>query len=302
MKLGHASLAFFNWCELEKSYSPKTVLNYEHHLRHFLKWAGDIEVKKINLTLILKYKKHLLNQANTYQKDKTIKPSTVSEKLKVIKRFLLFLNIKGIKSLHPSQIPAGVKANERLIFFSSEEFDRMAAQVNTGNQEGLRNRAILELLFCSGLRLEEITSLNRDINIEAGEFSVKGKFGKIRTIYLNDRAKYWIKEYLATRLDTFPALFTFVRRRNDWTALNQGRIGKRTVHELVKKYARLAGLRQDISAHSYRHSFATHLIKTGADVRAVQMLLGHSDIRSTAIYTHYVNPELKKIHAEKMNF
>lgn len=296
MKLSQAGLAFLNWCELEKDYSPKTVLNYEHHFWHFFKWTGDINVAKIDLKLILKYKKKLISQ------DNKIKQSTIGEKLKVIKRFLQFLNIKGIKSMHPSQIPAGVKADEKLVFFTMEEFNLMSALVNTGNQEGLRNRAILELLFCSGLRLEEITSLNRDIDIELGEFSVKGKFGKIRTIYINDRAKYWLNEYLATRLDNFPALFTFVRRRNDWTQLNQGRIGKRTIHELVKKYARLAGLREDISPHSFRHSFATHLIKTGADLRAVQMLLGHSDLRSTQIYTHYINPELKKIHSDKMNF
>ena len=144
--------------------------------------------------------------------------------------------------------------------------------------------------------------LNRDINLLTGEIVVNGKFKKIRTVYLNDRAKYWIIEYLKKRKDTFPGLFSYIRKRNEWTKLNQGRIGKRTVQDMVKRYVRMAGLRNDITVHSFRHSFATHLLKSGADLRAVQILLGHSDIRSTQIYTHYVNPEIKEIHNRIMNF
>ena len=251
-------------------------------------------MKKINLDLILKYKKFLLNQ--------DIKESTVSEKLKVVKRFLQFLNIKEIKSLHPAKMPASCKPDDRIVFFSKDEFLKMVRMIDFKKPEGIRNRAILEVLFATGMRLEELTQLDRDAGAEKGEAVVKGKFGKIRTVYLNDRAKHWIKRYLETRQDNYPALFVYARKRNEWTELNQGRVGKRSVQEVVKKYVKLAGLRSDISTHSFRHSFATHLIKNGADLRAVQMLLGHKDLRSTQIYTHYVNPELKEIHGRIMNF
>lgn len=302
MKLSEAGLKFFAWCELEQNYSPKTVANYEHHFRHFFEWTGDIELKGIDEDLILNYKKTLLGQAHAYQENKTIKPSTVGEKMKAIRMLLHCMELKGIRAFPSSRVPHGVRADDRIIFFTQDEFFRMADKVDTGNTEGKRDRAILESLFATGMRLEEMIRLNRDIDVEGGEVVVKGKFDKIRTVYLNDRAKFWVKEYLKTRNDNYPALFTFVRKRNDWTELNDGRIGKRSVQEVVKKYVKLAGLRSDISTHSFRHSFATHLIKNGADLRAVQMFLGHSDLRSTQIYTHYVNPELKQIHGRLMNF
>jgi len=301
MKLSQAGLKFLSWCELEKSYSPKTVALYEHHFRHFLEWTGDIELKKVDEELILKYKKHLLSTPHAYQQNKIIKPSTVGEKMKAIRTFLLCMETKGIRALSPTKIPSGVRADDRIVFFTQDEFFKMADMTNSETNEGIRDRAILEILFATGMRLEELIRLNRDIDIDSGEVVVRGKFDKIRTVYFNERAKYWVKEYLNTRNDNYPALFTFVRRRNDWTELNQGRIGKRTVQEVVKKYVRLAGMRGDISTHSFRHSFATHLLKSGADIRAVQMFLGHSDLKSTQVYTHYVNPELKKIHSRLMN-
>jgi len=302
MKIFEAGLKFFEWCELEQNHSKKTVTNYEHHFRHFFEWTGEIDLKKIDEELILKYKKHLLDTDHAYQKSRKIKLSTVSEKLKMIRMFLTCMQIKGIKAMPPSRVPKGVRADDRIIFFSQGEFERMIETINTENDEGKRNRAILELLFATGMRLEEMIKLNRDIDISDGEVIVQGKFDKIRTVYLNDRAMLWIKKYLETRQDNYPALFTFTRKRNEWTELNNGRIGKRSAQEVVKKYVKLAGLRSDISTHSFRHSFATHMLKNGADLRAVQMFLGHSDLRSTQIYTHYVNPELKQIHKRLMNF
>ncbi len=302
MKLSEAGLVFFKWCELEKDYSKKTVFNYEHHFRHFFEWIGDVNLKDIDDEFVLKYKSYLLDTNNAYQKNKKIKKSTVGEKMKVIRNFLLCMDLKGIKTLHPSRVPKGVRADDRIVFFTQGEFSKMIAMVDTTNAEGKRNRAILETLFATGMRLEEMIKLNKDIDILSGEVIVQGKFDKVRTVYLNGRAIHWIREYLKTRNDNYPALFTFVRRRNEWTEINKGRIGKRSLQEVVKKYVKLAGLRSDISTHSFRHSFATHMLKSGADLRAVQMFLGHSDLRSTQVYTHYVSPELKEIHGRLMNF
>jgi site-specific recombinase XerD len=302
MKLSEAGLIYFEWCELNKNYSKKTVLNREHHFRHFFDWCGDIELSKLDEDKILEYKKYLLSTRHAYQKDRTIKASTVGEKMKVLRGFLQCMEIKNIKAMSSTKIPAGVRADDRIIFFTKHEFRQIIKTVDTSKPEGVRNRAILEMLFATGMRLEELIRLNRDIDIKSGEVVVKGKYDKIRTVYLNERAKYWIKKYLQSRKDNYPALFTFVRKRNDWTEMNKGRVGKRTVQEVVKKYVRLAGLRDDISTHAFRHSFATHMLKQGADLRAVQIFLGHSDLRSTQVYTHYVNPELKEIHQRIMNF
>jgi site-specific recombinase XerD len=302
MKIHEAGLKFFEWCEIEQNHSKKTVTNYEHHFRHFNEWTGEIDVRQINEDLILKYKKHLLDTDHAYQKNRKIKLSTVSEKLKMIRMFLTCMEKKSIKAMPPSFVPKGVRASDRIIFFNQDEFKRMIDTIDTSNNEGKRNRALLEILFATGMRLEEMIKLNRDIDINGGEIIVQGKFDKIRTVYLNERAIFWVNEYLKTRHDNYPALFTFTRKRNEWTELNNGRIGKRSAQEVVKKYVKLAGLRSDISTHSFRHSFATHMLKNGADLRAVQMFLGHSDLRSTQVYTHYVNPELKQIHNRLMNF
>lgn len=278
------------------------MVNFEHHFRHFYEWSGDIDTKKINLDLILNYKKKLLTKEHAYQPGRTIKESTVAESLKVIRRFLQFLQSKGHKSMNPDEMPKGPRGGERILFFSVDDFKKMACRIDTSDTEGIRNRAIIELLFATGMRLEELVNLNRDIDIEGQEFAVKGKFGKIRSVYINTRSKYWLTKYLETRKDDYPALFTYVRRRNDWTAINKGRIGKRSVQDMIKRYAKAAGLNSDISTHTFRHSFATNLIKNNVDIRAVQMFLGHSDLKSTQIYTHYVNPELKDIHTRVMNF
>ncbi len=205
MKLSEAELKFFAWCELEQSYSPKTVLNYEHHFRHFYEWTDDIEIKQIDEEFILKYKKHLLDTDHAYQKNRKIKNSTVGEKMKMIRMFLLCLKLKGIRAMSPNRVPKGVRADDRIIFFTQAEFFMMADKVDVSNTEGKRDRAILETLFATGMRLEEMIKLNRDIDVEYGEVVVKGKFDKIRTVYLNDRAKHWIKEYLKTRQDNYPA-------------------------------------------------------------------------------------------------
>ncbi len=302
INLSEAGLEFLKYCELEKSLSKKTIFNFEHHFRHFYEWSGDIDVKELNHDLIIKYKKFLRTNPNCYFKDRPIKESTISEKMKVIRRLLQFLTKRGYKVLDPDEVPKGQKAENRITFFTIDEFNKMVETVDLKSSEGLRDRAILEMLFSTGMRLEELYNLNRNIDFEEREFAVKGKFGKIRTVYLNDRAKYWVTEYLKTRVDNYPALFIYSRKRNDWSEINEGRSGKRSIQEVVKKYAKLAGLGSDISAHTFRHSFATTLIKKGVDIRAVQMFLGHSDLKSTAIYLHYVNPELKNIHRDIMNY
>lgn len=301
MTLCEAGIKFLRYCELEKTYSPKTISNFEHHFRHFEEWTGDVYIKDITLELILNYKEFLINKKHHYQ-DRNVKESTVGEKLKVIKRFLQFCRIKKLHTLDADLVPQGVQAGGRLTFIDLDEFKELMECIDIITNKGIRDRAILETLFCSGLRLEELVNINKDIDLDKGEIIVVGKFKKVRNIYLSNRAVYWIRTYLETRHDDYPALFIYARSRNDWTEINRGRVGKRSVQDMIKKYVKLAGLNPDISTHTFRHSFATHLLKSGADIRAVQLLLGHSDLKSTQIYTHYVNPELKNIHNEIMNF
>jgi site-specific recombinase XerD len=292
MMLSEAILAYLRHAELVKGYSQKTVLQYEHHLRKFFEWAGDISLRQLTLELVLDYKKYLLGTG--------IKASTVGEKIKVLRLFLQQLRDAGKRCLDPRALPAGKCAGRRITFLTQEEFVRLISVVNAATLEGKRDRAILEFFFATGARLEELVKLDRkDVKLDEGEAVVIGKGGKPGTLYLNARARERLREYLQARTDNYPALFSYVRKRNEQSS---GRIGKRTVWALVKRYMRAAGLPNDMTVHSLRHSFATHLIKSGVNIKAVQELMRHASLASTEVYLHYVNVEIKELHKKAMEF
>ena len=292
MMLSESIIAYLRHAELVKGYSQNTVLNYEHHLRKFFEWSGDLPIKRITLELVLDYKKYLIGNG--------IKLSSIGEKIKVLRLLLQYLNEQGKHCLDPHKLPRGQAAGQRITFLTREEFIRLTSVVNIATLEGKRNRAILETFFATGARLEELVKLNRqDVKLEEGEAVVIGKGEKVGTLYFNDRAKKYLAEYLAERTDNFSALFSYVRKHNNQSS---GRIGKRTVWAIVKRYMCAAGLPNDMTVHSLRHSFATHLIKSGVNIKAVQELMRHSSLASTEIYLHYVNVEVKELHRKAMDF
>ncbi|MDD5710989.1 MAG: tyrosine-type recombinase/integrase [Candidatus Colwellbacteria bacterium] len=174
------------------------------------------------------------------------------------------------------------------------DVERLLTAPEGSGQKALRDRAILETFFSTGLRVSELCALDRFINLDRGEISIRGKGEKLRVVFLSDRAKNAIRNYLNKRQDADPALFVSLSHGKNPKVL--GGVIPRTVQRLVNKYARTAGISQRVTPHQLRHQFATDLLMNGADLRSVQELLGHSSISTTQIYTHVTNRELKEVH------
>jgi site-specific recombinase XerD len=189
-------------------------------------------------------------------------------------------------------------ARPKVTFLETEEVERMLAAIDTGNVAGLRDRAVVELLFSGGLRVSELADLDRDhINLDRREFMVRGKGQKDRPVFISEQAADWIRRYLAERKDNYKPLF--IHYSGTQNELDDGmytRLTVRSVQRLVKRYARASGITKDVTPHTLRHSFATDLLTNGADLRSVQGLLGHANISTTQIYTHITDPQLKNVH------
>ena len=213
--------------------------------------------------------------------------------------FLKYLAQRGIKSLEPALVELPHVVRKQVTFLQYDEIERLLSEIDTETETGLRDRAIIELLFSGGLRVSELTKLNRDsINLSRREFIVRGKGSKDRPIFISETAADWVERYLEKRTDSLVPLF-LNNSRNLQAADTSGdyrRLTTRSVERIVQKYAKLAGITKHVSPHTLRHSFATDLLMNGADLRSVQAMLGHSDISTTQIYTHVTDPHLKEVH------
>ncbi len=291
---------FLEYLEIEKNCSKLTIRDYRHYLKVFEKWfistLPEKSIKDLDLTIIRKYRVFLANR--TDEKGLTLKRVTQNYYIIALRSFLRFLIKNDFETLEPSKIDLPKTESRSLKFLEKDQIDRMVTVADTSKIEGIRDRAILELLFSTGLRVSELVSLNRDkINLERREFGVIGKGGKLRLVFISDRASDWIKRYLEKREDVFKPLF--IRYSGKETIENGGekmRLTVRSIERIVKKYARLAHLPIEPTVHTLRHSFATDLLTNGADLRSVQEMLGHKNIATTQIYTHITNLQLKNVH------
>ena len=239
-----------------------------------------------------------LNRYVTDRK-KGLSVTTQNYHLIAFRGFLKYLSKRGIKSLNPTLVELPRTHRPQVTFLHVDEIDRILAEIPLDNETGLRDRAILELLFSSGLRVSELINLNRDhVNLERREFMVRGKGQKDRPVFISDQAAEAISDYLAERHDKLPALFlNNSRNRPDADMKNdERRLTSRSVERIVNKYVRLAGITKHVTPHTLRHSFATDLLMNGADLRSVQSMLGHSNISTTQIYTHVTDPHLREVH------
>lgn len=287
---------FLEYMEVERGRSMKTIENYSHYLNRFDEFAGEIKVEKITLDTISKWRQWL----NRYKADdgRTISRTTQNYHLIAMRSFLRFLAKRDIKSLSPDKIELATATRPQVSFLDKDEVHRLMEVVKTDTQIGLRDRAILALLFSSGLRVSELVALNRDsINLERGEFSIRGKGQKDRPVYISDSATYMLSEYLKARKDDFSPLFIhFSGSKSDLEAGEYTRLTTRSIQRIVERYSKLAGITKHVTPHTLRHSFATDLLMNGADLRSVQGLLGHSNIATTQVYTHLTDPHLKDVH------
>jgi site-specific recombinase XerD len=286
---------FLDYMEVEKGRSLKTIENYSLYLNRFYEFAGDIKVGKIDLDMVSKWRKWL----NRYKGDdgREVSKTTQNYHLIALRSFLKYLARRDVKALAPEKIELASSKRPQVSFLDADEVMALFDACDTSNIIGLRDRAILELLFSTGLRVSELVKLNIDsINLDKGEFSIRGKGQKDRPVYVSDSAKEAIHNYLKQRKDNYEALFVQASKRKNEEDITISRLTTRTIQRIVERYRTKAGITKHVTPHTLRHSFATDLLGNGADLRSVQSLLGHANIATTQIYTHVTDPQLKEIH------
>ncbi len=296
MLFSKAKTDFLEYLEIDQNRSQKTIANYDHYLTRLIDYAGDITVEEITPELIRKWRLWL-NRLGTNTADELGK-NTLNYHLIALRSFLKFCAKQNIISASPEKIELARVKRKQVTFLSPEELNRLFAQPDTNTLQGLRDRAILELLFSSGLRVSELVGLDKDhINLKRREFTVRGKGQKDRPIFISDEAAQWLEQYLSKRTDNVKPLFVrYSGKKQVDLSGNYHRLTARSVQRLVARYALLAGITKHVSPHTLRHSFATDLLMNGADLRSVQAMLGHSNISTTQIYTHITDPHLKSVH------
>lgn len=295
--LSELMLDYVEHLEVERGRSSKTAENYNHYLERLVDFAGDIEVGSITSELVRKYRLWLNRHVN--DNGETLSTITQNYHLIALRGFLAYLAKRDIVSLSPEKIELPKVVRKQVTFLDSQEIGRLLDAVPSDDKPAhLRDTAIIELLFSSGLRVSELVDLNRDhINTRRREFTVRGKGQKDRAVFISLRAAEKIESYLAIRQDSLPALFlNYSRNSQTDTSGNYRRLSARSIQRMINKYARLAGITKHVSPHTMRHSYATNLLMNGADIRSVQTMLGHSDISTTQVYTHVTDQHLRDVY------
>lgn len=287
---------FLEYLEIERGRSIKTIENYDRYLSSFLSFLKSDNPKSITDEKIREYRMSL-NRKQT--REGTLKKRTQNYYLISLRAFLKYLAKRGVEAISPERIELAKVSQRSLDLISSGELKRLLNSPSTSTLSGLRDRAILETLFSTGLRVSELCSLNTDLDLNKDEFSIRGKGEKIRVVFLSESAKKAIKIYLDKREDFEDALFVNIKSDNfgkKKVASAPTRLTPRSIERLVKHYAIKSGITKKVTPHVIRHSFATDLLSNGADLRSVQAMLGHSNISTTQVYTHVTDKHLRDIH------
>lgn len=294
---------FLEYLEIERNASPLTIRNYHFYLSRFIAWGHIEKPEDIILEKVRQYRVYL-NRIKS-ARNELMKKSTQNYHLIALRSFLKYLARRDVASLAPEKIELAKIHERQVSFLEGDDLERLLdSPLKTKEPEIIqhRDKAILELLFSTGLRVSELASLQRDsLNLTKDEFTIRGKGGKLRVVFLSNQAKHWIREYLQARHDNDPALFV----RHDRAAgkhtdavsgQNRSGITARSIQRMVEHYAKLAGITKKVTPHTLRHSYATDLLINGADIRSVQSMLGHASITTTQIYTHITNQQLRDVY------
>jgi site-specific recombinase XerD len=280
---------FLEYLEIEKNRSPKTIASYARCLDQFFAWSKIKHPQAITLDMIRRYRLFLNRPSEAHPR--ALSKNSQTYHSIILRAFLVFLTRQDVPVVAPDKIEVSSAPARQVDFLDANELRRLFEATSGQSLKSRRDRAILELLFSSGLRVSELTALDRDqVNLEKQEFSVRGKGNVVRVVFLSDSAASALRRYLDRRRDVDTALFVAAKD----TA--SARITVRTVERIVKHAARKAGIVKDVHPHTLRHSFATDLLSNGADIRSVQALLGHASITTTQVYTHVVDKGLRDIH------
>ena len=292
---------FLEYMEIQKGCSLLTIRDYRRYLKRFHNWLTEnsptTRPDEINLDLIRKYRLYL---AHLRTRDGLLlQRITQSYHIVALRAFLRYLLVqRDIPTLSPDKVELPKQGSRSVAFLNAEQMERLLRSPKISNNAGLRDKTILETLFSTGLRVSELVNLNRDqVDLERKEFGVKGKGNKLRVVFLSDTAAKWIERYLRSRQDNFKPLFiSYSGKRDVQKNGEEMRLTARSVERIVAKYGKRAGLPINVTPHTLRHSFATDLLISGADIRSVQEMLGHESIRTTQVYTHVTNRHLKEVH------
>lgn len=286
---------FLEYVEIERGRSLNTVRNYDHYLSKFFEFGKIKEVSDISEEILRQFRLQLNRSSGQKvrgQSAATMKKTTQNYYMIAIRSFLKFLRKRNISTVVPDVIELAKTGSRDIDHLSGDELKRFLSAPDGSDLVSLRDRALLELFFSTGLRLSELCSLNRDIDLNKDEFSIRGKGDKIRVVFLSDTAKDAIRAYLKIRKDMSEPLFVNASFRTSKDA----RLTPRSIQRIVKLYATKAGIYKKVTPHVLRHSFATDLLSSGADIRSVQIMLGHANIATTQIYTHVTDKQLREVH------
>lgn len=299
--LGDHVRDFLEYLEIELNRSPRTLDNYARTLTDFLLWGSLTQPRHITAQKVRSYRVYL-NRKET-KPGTPLKKSTQNYHIVVLRTFLKYLAKQDVETLAAEKIEIGKTPDRQVDFLEYDEVVALIAASRGSSLRAYRDHALLSLLFSAGLRVSELTSLNRDsLNFVKDEFSVRGKGSKLRVVFLSPEAKASLTHYLEKRADVDEALFIRYPKKGlqnkSASQKDSKRLTPRSVQRLVKHYAKKAGITKDVHPHTLRHSFATDLLANGADIRSVQSMLGHSSITTTQIYTHVTNERLKEVHKQ----
>ena len=293
---------FLESCEVDRNLSQLTIRQYDHYLGHLLTWLSREEPEVQDLLdvtpdVVRRYKLALARHVNEHT-GRPLSRATQTYFLVALRSLLRYWSRQGLDVLAPDRVELGKAPSRSLKFLDGDQLRRLLAAPDINDLRGLRDRALIETLFSTGLRLSELARLDRGhINLKTREFGVIGKGRKPRVVFLSDAATEWLGRYLQARPDRWKPLFIRMKGKLDMTPGGPGmRMSTRSIERVVQKYVRVAGLGVKATPHTLRHSFATDLLSNGADLRAVQELLGHANLNTTQIYTHVTNPQLRSVH------
>lgn len=300
MKIADVKRQFLEYIEIEKGRSLNTVRNYEHYLDRSFADMGITTVGDITEDKLREFRLKL-NRAPGMkirgQASGTMKKNTQNYYLIALRSFLKYCRKRNIDAITPDAIELAKVGARHLDLISTDELNRLLKAPDISTTKGLRDKALIELFFSTGLRLSELCSLNRDLDLSKNEFSIRGKGEKVRVVFLSEDAKAAIRAYLKARKDMDEPMFVNIAKNKiTGRPACAGRLTPRSIERIVQQYATKAGISKKVTPHVLRHSFATNLLSNGADIRSVQIMLGHANIATTQVYTHITDKQLREVH------
>lgn len=301
MDIKKLKIEYLEYLEIEKNRSAKTLENYGRYLDRFLSFTKMSDIDQVTEDTIRQYRLQL--NRYTDQGGEHLKKVTQNYHVIALRNFLKYLAKRGIRAVSAEKIELGKQEQRDVTFLELDEVSKLVAAPEGEALDALRDKAMLGVLFSAGLRVSELCNLNRDkVDLNRGEFAVRGKGGKIRLVFLSDEARESVKKYLKSRTDVDESLFIRIPKGGKFNKDDDLRLTPRSIQRIVKKYAIKAGIMgKEITPHTLRHSYATDLLRNGADIRSVQSMLGHASVTTTQIYTHVTDKQLREVHKKFHN-